>query len=173
MYNVLEKLRAGEVIEGKDKDIYDQGLIGILRDLHYRIDVAVADAYGWPVELSDEELQLRLVGLNKERAEEEARGHIRWLRPEYQNPTGQQASKGKTADMDLGVIAKIEKAPWPKTLPEQIAAVREALGEMGEATPEQIARRFVRGQARTVEPLMESLAALGQAEMGEDGRYAA
>ncbi len=44
MYNVLEKLRAGEVIEGKDKDIYDQGLIGILRDLHDRIDAAMADA---------------------------------------------------------------------------------------------------------------------------------
>lgn len=173
MYNVLEMLRAGETIEGKDKDIYDQGLIGILRDLHDRIDAAVAEAYGWPADLSDEEILLRLVALNKERAEEEARGHIRWLRPEYQNPTGQQAAKGKTADMDLGVVAKIEKAAWPKTLPAQIAAVREALSEMGEATPEQIARRFVRGQARTVEPLMQSLAALGQAEMGEDGRYAA
>ncbi|MCF2905525.1 class I SAM-dependent DNA methyltransferase [Octadecabacter sp. CECT 8868] len=173
MYNVLEKLRAGDVIEGKDKDIYDQGLIGILRDLHDQIDAAVADAYGWPNDLSDEDILLRLVALNKERAEEEARGHIRWLRPDYQNPTGQQAAKGKTADMDLGVVAKVEKASWPKSLPEQIAAVREALSEMGEATPEQIARRFVRGRAVTVEPLMESLAALGQAEKGADGRYAA
>jgi hypothetical protein len=32
MYNVLEKLRAGERIEGKDKEIYDQGLVGILRE---------------------------------------------------------------------------------------------------------------------------------------------
>jgi hypothetical protein len=80
---------------------------------------------------------------------------------------------GKTTDMDLGVVAKIEKAPWPKSMPEQIAAVREALTEMGEATPAQIARRFVRGRAVTVEPLMESLAALGQAERGEDGRIAA
>ena len=173
MYNVLEKLRAGEVIEGKDKEIYDQGLIGILRDLHHRIDAVVADAYGWPVDLSDEDILLRLVALNKERAEEEARGHIRWLRPEYQNPTGQQATKGKTSDMDLGVVAKIEKSPWPKTMPEQIAAVREALYDMGEATPAEVARRFVRARAGTVEPLMESLAALGQAERGEDGRYAA
>jgi hypothetical protein len=77
------------------------------------------------------------------------------LRPDYQNPTGAQSAKGKTAEMDLGVVAKIEKAPWPKTMPEQIA------------------RRFVRGRAVTVEPLMESLAALGQAERGEDGRFAA
>jgi hypothetical protein len=40
-------------------------------------------------------------------------------------------------------------------------------------TPEQIDRRFVRGRAVTVEPLMESLAALGQTERGEDGRFAA
>ncbi|MFT7137173.1 MAG: hypothetical protein ACI80I_003184 [Akkermansiaceae bacterium] len=173
MYNVLEKHRAGKTIEGRDKDIYDQGLISILRDLHDQIDAAVADAYGWPVDLSDEDILLRLVALNKKRAEEEARGHIRWLRPEYQNPTGAEAALGKTTDMDLGVVAKIEKAPWPKTMPEQIAAVREALTEMGEATPEQIARRFVRGRAVTVEPLMESLAALGQAERGEDGRFAA
>jgi hypothetical protein len=38
--------------------------------------------------------------------------------------------------------------------------------------PEQIARRFVRGRVVTVEPLMKSLAALGQAERGEDGRFA-
>ena len=114
-----------------------------------------------------------LVALNKERAEEEARGHIRWLRSDYQNPTGAQAAKGKTVDMELGVVAKTEKAPWPKTLPEQIAAVREALTEMGEATPAQIARHFVRGRVGTVEPLMQSLAALGQAELGEDGRCAA
>jgi len=173
MYNVLEKLRANEPIEGKDREIYDQGLISILRDLHDQIDAAVADAYGWPADLSDEEILLRLVALNKERAEEEARGHIRWLRPDYQNPTGQQAAKGKTADMDLGVVAKIEKTPWPKTLPDQIAAVREALTEMGEATPEQIARRFVRARVATVEPLMDSLAALGQAERNDDGMYAA
>ena len=75
--------------------------------------------------------------------------------------------------MDLGVVAKIEKAPWPKTLPEQIAAMREALEEMGEATPDQVARRFVRARAGTVAPLLDSLTALGQAEKSEDGRYAA
>ncbi|MEH6648087.1 hypothetical protein [Sulfitobacter sp.] len=49
-------------------------------------------------------------------------------------------------------------------MPEQFAAIREALDGMGTATPEQIARRFVRGQARNVKPLMESLAELGHAE---------
>ncbi|MDA7423817.1 class I SAM-dependent DNA methyltransferase [Thalassococcus lentus] len=173
MYNVLEKLRAGDTIEGKDREIYDQGLIGILKDLHDQIDVAVAKAYGWPADLSDEDILFRLVALNKERAEEEARGHIRWLRPVYQNPEGRVAAKGKTKDMDLGVTAKVEKAPWPKTLPDQIAAVREALTEMGEATPDQIARRFMRARTTSVQPLLESLAALGQAEKTGTDRYAA
>ena len=30
----------------------------------------------------------RLVALNHERAEEERRGIVRWLRPEFQNPSG-------------------------------------------------------------------------------------
>lgn len=173
MYNVLEKLRAGETIEGKDKDIYDQGLIGILRDLHDQIDAAVADAYGWPRDLSDEEILMRLVDLNKTRAAEEVAGHIRWLRPDYQNPTGAKVEKGKTRDMDLGVVAKVEKSPWPKAMPDQIAAVREALVELGEASPEQIARRFARARTTAVQPLLESLAALGQADKTEDGKYAA
>nr|WP_303473165.1 MULTISPECIES: DNA methyltransferase [unclassified Marinovum] len=173
MYNVLEKLRAGEAIEGKDKEIYEQGLIGILRDIHDRIDAAVADAYGWPVDLSDEDILFRLVDLNRERAEEEARGHIRWLRPKYQNPEGVSSEVKTTKDMALETAAKVEKATFPKTLPDQIAAVREALEEMGEATPTDIARRFKNLRVTRVEPLLQSLAALGQAERLEEDRYAA
>lgn len=174
MYNVLEKLRAGEVIEGRDKEIHEQGLVSLLKDIHDRIDAAVADAYGWPVDLSEEETLHRLVALNKERAAEEAQGHIRWLRPDYQNPEGKTAeAKGEQTAMDVGPADKAAKAPWPKTLPDQIAAVREALEEMGEASPEQIARRFARARTKTVLPLLDSLAALGQAEIVEDGRYAA
>ncbi|WP_417255070.1 class I SAM-dependent DNA methyltransferase [Celeribacter sp.] len=173
MYNVLEKLRAGEVIEGKDKEIYDQGLIGILKDLHDQIDAAVAEAYGWPADLSDEEILFNLVALNKERAEEEARGHIRWLRPEYQNPTGAAAAKGETKEMALGTVVEVEKAPWPKSMPEQFAAIQEVLADMGEATPEQIARKFKRARTTSVQPLLESLVVMGQAEQVEGGKYAA
>ena len=111
--------------------------------------------------------------MNKRPKPEEARGHIRWLRPEYQNPTGRAATQGKTAEMDLGATTTTKKAPWSKDLPDQIAAVREALAEMGEATPDQIARRFVRARSITVQPLLDSLAAHGHAERGDDGRYAA
>ncbi len=58
--------------------------MSLLLDLHQKLDAAVAQAYGWPVELSDAEILERLVALNQERAAEEAQGQIRWLRPEYQ-----------------------------------------------------------------------------------------
>lgn len=173
MYNVLDKLRAGKTIEGKDREIYDQGLIGILSDLHDQIDAAVAKAYGWPVDISDDDILFRLVALNKDRAKEEAQGHVRWLRPDYQNPEGRTVqAKGEQVELDVGVTEAVKKAPWPKTLPEQIAAVREALEASGEASPEQIARHFQRARTTTVQPLLESLAALGQATALEDGRYA-
>jgi hypothetical protein len=174
MYNVLEKLRAGDRIEGKDREIYDQGLIGILRDLHTQIDIAVADAYGWPATLTDDEILHHLVDLNRTRATEEARGQIRWLRPEYQNPAGHAAGpKGEQTAMDIGPTVSTDKAPWPKTLPEQIAAVRNALTDLGTATPEQIARHFQRGRATSVQPLLQSLAAIGQARIIEGGHFAA
>jgi len=173
MYNVLEKLRAGQTIEGRDRGIYDSGLVGLLKDIHDRIDTAVADAYGWPATLSDDEILFRLVALNRERAAEEAQGHVRWLRPDYQNPTGTAQARGRQAEMDMGQAGSVEKEPFPKDLPAQIAAVRAALEDLGEATPAQIARRFRNTRATRIAPLLQSLAAMGRAERLEQDRYAA
>jgi hypothetical protein len=174
MYNVLEMVRAGKTLAGKDREIYDQGLVGILKDLHDRIDREVAAAYGWQADMPDEEILTRLVALNRERADEEARGLIRWLRPEYQNPAGHAATATLTGLLALGGEATaIVRDPWPKALPEQIAAVRAALTTLGTATPDQIARRFIRAQGRSVQPLLDSLTALGQARVVDGGRYAA
>ena len=170
MYNVLEKRRAGDRIEGKDKEIYDQGLIGILLDLHNQIDAAVADAYGWPATLTDDEILHRLVDLNRERALEESQGLIRWLRPDYQNPTGHAAKPmAEQSDMDLGAAPVATKAAWPKTLPEQMAAVQKALAGLGVATPEQVARQFTRARASSVQPMLDSLTALAQAHKSKAG----
>ena len=75
--------------------------------------------------------------------------------------------------MDIGPTVTTAKAPWPRTLPEQIAAVCTALHDMGQASPEQIARQFQRGRATTVPPLPESLTALGPARIVEGGHFAA
>jgi hypothetical protein len=82
LYNVLAALREGRALTAKERTIHDQGLVGILRQLHDDLDAAVADAYGWPADLPDDEVLTRLVALNRTRADEEAQGHIRWLRPD-------------------------------------------------------------------------------------------
>jgi hypothetical protein len=40
---------------------------------HKKLDAAVAAAYGWPANLSDDDILARLLGLNLERAAEEQR----------------------------------------------------------------------------------------------------
>lgn len=75
----------------------------------------------------------RLVALNTEPAAEEARSHIRWLRP--QNPSAQTAPQQSEAE--LADTTDFESAPeastvadkltWPKQMREQVAAVRQAL----------------------------------------------
>lgn len=172
MYNTLEKLRAGERIEGRDREIYDQGLIGILKDIHDRIDTAVAAAYGWPADLGGDAILDRLVALNRERAEEESQGLIRWLRPDYQNPTGQRSgATGTQGDLGIAPADTATRTPWPKSLPDQVRVVREVLMDMGEATPDQIARRFARVQGRSIQPLLDTLCAMQFATAIDGGRY--
>lgn len=88
MYNVLERLRAGAELRDKDKLIHEQGLVSTLAQIHDELDAAVFDAYGWSRDLTDGQLLEELVALNTERAQEEGRGLIRWLRPELQDLTG-------------------------------------------------------------------------------------
>lgn len=157
MYNVLEKLRSGELLTAKEKVIHEQGLVSVLKQIHDDLDAAVFEAYGWPVTLTDEEILERLVALNAERAEEEKRGLIRWLRPEFQNPSGGQAiqpeleleleteaedeeetaaattKKGGKAKKGAGKTAPggktkaPAKQPWPTKLSEQVQALIQKL----------------------------------------------
>ncbi len=43
-----------------------------LRNAHKSLDEAVATAYGWPADLSDDEVLERLFALNQKRAERQA-----------------------------------------------------------------------------------------------------
>ena len=73
-------------LTARDEDVRDRGLVLILGEHHDAIDAAVAAAYGWPAAAGTEEVLSRLVVLNRERRGEEARGALRWLRPDYQRP---------------------------------------------------------------------------------------
>jgi hypothetical protein len=94
MYNVLEKLRSGEELSAKERKIHDDGLVSVLKKIHDDLDTSVFDAYGWPATLSDDEILERLVALNHERAAEEKRGLVRWLRPEFQSKSQEKAGSG-------------------------------------------------------------------------------
>ena len=48
-----------------------------LRDIHARLDAAVLDAYGWPADITDDDLLERLLALNLERAEVRRRRRVR------------------------------------------------------------------------------------------------
>ena len=103
----------------------------------------------------DEAILERLVALNAERAAEEARGHIRWLRPEFQNPQHarpdapadampEQGDAFAHADTDTGDDSPSPLAgeggaqrrergtpdkpiPWPKDTVAQVRAVADVL----------------------------------------------
>ncbi|WP_206026387.1 hypothetical protein [Roseimicrobium sp. ORNL1] len=179
MYNVLEKLRAGETLTEKDKGVHDRGLISILKQLHDDLDAAVFAAYGWPTTLTDAEILERLVALNAQRAAEEKRGIIHWLRPEYQNPTGQSAAQGtlnlppkksatKKAQGSAAPAPK-GKIPWPKSIAERIRVTEQALHAAGHAvTAGELAQRFSRAQPKDVQEILESLVAFGRGHRNGD-----
>ena len=103
MYNAFEAVRSGvnlQETDSKGKKIHaklikshETGLVSILKKHHDDLDTAVAEAYGWPTNLPDQEILQRLVNLNTHRHQEEQGGLIRWLRPEYQCNTIQKADK--------------------------------------------------------------------------------
>ena len=94
----------GEALSEADEDVKRRGLAGVIRDLHAEIDRATAEAYGWPHDLPEDEILARLVALNAERAAEEAAGHVRWLRPEYQIPRfGKGASASRACQKRITV----------------------------------------------------------------------
>ncbi|MCX6936853.1 MAG: hypothetical protein NTU80_02990 [Verrucomicrobia bacterium] len=132
IYNVLGKLRAETVFNAAERKVYDAGLLATLRLLHDELDIAVAQAYGWLPNLTDQEILLNLVALNHKRAVEESRGKIRWLRPEFQAPAqnplsltlGQKTAKSGSA---ASTSKSRAKPVWPKERPAQVEAVAAAL----------------------------------------------
>ena len=146
MYNLLEKLRAGEPFTDRDRDYNNRALVSTLKQIHDELDAAVFEAYGWHQNLTDEEILERLVALNAERAEEERNGLIRWLRPEYQAPEEeqhQQTTIKEVATKEEPVVTPVEQQKWPTKPKEQLAAIRDLLRTTpGQWTVKQIAAQF-------------------------------
>lgn len=181
LYNVLEKLRAGEKpddLNEHDHKIFDDGLILILKEMHDKLDAAVAEAYGWPVDLSDDEILARLVALNKERVQEEKRGLVRWLRPDYQIPrfakgVDGQAAKEQGAQVAAELLPAVEQRPsFPAGAVEQTAAVFAALTTATEPLDARsLAAQFKRTRTteKKIGEVLASLARLGYV-ISDDGK---
>jgi hypothetical protein len=181
LYNVLEMLRAGtkpDDLDEHDRTIFEDGLVLIMKELHDKLDVAVAEAYGWPADLSDDEILAKLMALNKERSEEEKRGLVRWLRPDYQIPrfakgVDKQAAKEEGAQVAAELIAAVEQKPsFPAGAVEQTAAVFAALAAASRPLDAKgLAAQFKRTKTteKKVGEVLASLARLGYVT-SEDGK---
>lgn len=189
LYNVLERVRALEAgrageppLTDAERDIYEAGLVGTLKSLHDDIDAAVFEAYGWPADLDDEAILERLVALNLERHEEEQRGQVRWLRPDFQIPRfAPKSARVKQDGLDLvEEVAAPAGAKLPafpaKDRKAQARIVRELLETAtGPVSPDGLARRFAgkntKAKIDRVRDMLDVMEALGQAELDEEGRY--
>ena len=131
-------------------------------------------------------LLTRLVALNHERAAEEKRGLIRWLRPEYQNPTAAAPQPVQTTltitDPDSSSsnpkskinnpqssINPSSTLPWPDRLPDQVAILRKLMGgyDKSVVTPDAEALSALFGRknkkrTEQIEGILETLKGLGQ-----------
>ena len=208
LYNVLERVRELEngcdvpPLSAKERDIHEAGLISVLKDIHDDIDRAVFEAYGWadliPAlvgkpgatapsphktaehEEAEEELLARLVDLNRDRAAEERRGLVRWLRPDYQiSKLGYKVRKPEEAvqaEADLAVPEPADSKPaWPRDGLDQIGVVRDMLGRApAPLAPEALSAAF-RGTSsarrkKRVEQVLHTLVAAGVVQQGIDGQ---
>jgi hypothetical protein len=208
LYNALERLRElengcdVEPLSDAERDVHQAGLISLLKELHDDIDRAVLTAYGWAdlipalvekpgatvpslhkttaQEEAEEEILTRLVTLNQERAAEERRGVVHWLRPDYQIPKlGVKAPKPESEhvgmlDVDLPEVG--ERPKWPTDGLEQIRLVRDLLAKAPAPTPPDAISSVLDGRntakrRERVSEVLETLVATGLARKGEhDGQ---
>ncbi|MCQ8783112.1 class I SAM-dependent DNA methyltransferase [Mangrovibrevibacter kandeliae] len=205
LYNVLERVReleGGAPVEpltDKERSIYERGLVGILKEIHDEIDRLTFTAYGWDdlaprlvgkpgattpsphksedQEAAEEELLTRLVALNQERAAEEARGLVRWLRPDYQIPKlGHKVARPEAAtqlEVEIPLAASGEALPkLPDDVFDRIKVVRALLARApSPILPKDVAAAFAgRQTAKKLEgvaAVLANLAELGLARTGE------
>ena len=203
LYNVLERVRELEngcevpALTPKERDIHEAGLVSVLKELHDDIDRAVFEAYGWAdlapalvgrpgattpsphkapeQEEAEEELLARLIALNRERAEEEQAGTVRWLRPDYQIPKLGHKAKGRQEEADLPAPEAAAARPaWPREELDRIRALRDLLDRAAAPAGATALSAAFKGKdsarrRKAVEKALETLAAAGAAQRAADG----
>ena len=209
LYNVLERVRELEngcdvpPLSEKERNVHKAGLVSVLKEIHDDLDRAVLEAYGWPdlvpalvgkpgatapsphkalkQEEAEEELLSRLAALNRERAEEERRGIVRWLRPDYQVPIlGHKVEGGDSGgqiEADLVVPEPDKGKPaWPRDELQRIRVVRDILARAAAPlAPDSLSEAFQgrnsAGRRKSVERVLQMLEATGVAQQRADGPH--
>jgi len=128
----------------------------------------------------DEALLERLVALNTERAAEEKRGLIRWLRPAFQIPASgkPQAPPPEQIEIDTGeaTVAPVdagERRPWPSALPAQVKAVADVLAAAQAPLAEDAIAACFSGRGpwkKRLPQIIDTLVAVGRVRRRKDGR---
>ena len=187
MYNIVEKLRSGEALTPAERTINELAACGILRDLHDELDKLVAEAYGWPWPMEREEILERLVALHDDRVEEEKRGLIRWIRPDYQIPRFAPEQAPASLDLDESHAPKSKRGrkaaaadepppattalpAWPDSAIGQIGAI-SALLTQRPMTAAEVSGAFAGARKELVARHLETLALMGEIVLGADGRF--
>lgn len=180
LYNVVDKLRAGRELNASEETICNKGFVPAIAELHDLIDGLTMRAYGWPSDVPDADMLARLVALNADRTIEEAKGHIRWLRPEFQAQRHAKPVPEKAAMPALSEqVSAIDKRlpPFPSHRDEQVLAVEAMLLDAeGALEPAEVARRYRRGGKRIerrVGEILISLARYGHVTALPNGTFAA
>lgn len=170
MYNLLLKLRSGEEFNQKEREQHSEAQTEILRQIHDELDQAVVDSYGWTVGDDESAILDQVVALNRERAEEEWSGRVRWIRPDYQTPRrALELVAVPVLDVAEGLpgsggVVGIEPRGWPKEIKDQLSGLREVILATNQSwTVEDLTKVFKsRGRYReSIEAHLELLADLG------------
>jgi hypothetical protein len=125
---------------------------------------------------SIDDLLTRLVALNIERRDEERRGHVRWLRPDYQIPKLGHKVKSETADMDVTPIITEDAPAWPSDGLDQIKIVRELLARadapvLQDAITRSFKQKYTAKRHDRVGQVLDTLVAAGVARTTEGDGY--
>jgi hypothetical protein len=175
IYNVVDRLRSGEPLTKAEREVHALAACGTLRDMHDELDRLVAHAYGWSWPEPATALLERLVALHDARAAEEATGHVRWLRPDFQAKrfgAAQPSLDVATEATSPAVAPAATLAAWPTDAVGQITALRH-LAATAPVTVDEATTRFAGASKAIVARHLETLAILGEVRPLAGGRYAA
>lgn len=158
------------------QDAARRGRVIILRDLHDEIDRLTGQAYGWPAEQTEAEMLAAVAGLNRVRDVEEARGRVRWLRPDFQ--PARAGIRTPAADRDAGLgsqpVPPLRRPAFPTDRYEQPLAIQASLArEAGPVECHELARRFSGGVrlAPRIGRVLTTLHRYGHVQRLHDGRW--